>query len=387
MNSQQIRKLPGAKKEFPFVKAKIDNRKTVKLAIKPAVRNPDEIQLVPPPSAKADVAPLVTNKVGFGYQGFGSTSITAAIPKHEIIRPLADHRDKNIHPRDWNSSSKPELIKEKAVTEPKPFKARPVPRSHYDAPLPPVSTKVKVGTTATAKKVKKTPEPVARHGLVSRVWHSVVDPILHPVKDESAGEVITPEPEKNKDVAVAEVSPVVVHPQPEPTADDPAVQVQPTADITTDAAASAHPGLVSRMWHSVVDPILHPTKPEPNDDETLAAGHDVDEKPDENQPDVQQVVKDVQAPHQVPEAEPEGETVPSTPEAVPDQPKVETVDSLPSRIWHSIVDPVMHPKTGDESVPIPDEKGAAADGKDRKKHRRHHKKKSHHKDRASRSVM
>jgi hypothetical protein len=106
MDSQKIRKLPGTKKEFPFVKSKIDNRKTV-----------------PAQSAKADVAPLVTNKVGFEHQGFGSTSITAAIPKHEIIRPLADHRDKNIHPRDWNSSSKPELIKEKAVTEPKPFKA------------------------------------------------------------------------------------------------------------------------------------------------------------------------------------------------------------------------------------------------------------------------
>jgi hypothetical protein len=36
------------------------------------------------------------------------------------------------------------------------------------------------------------------------------------------------------------------------------------------------------MWHSVVDPILHPTKPEPNY-EKLADGHDViDEKPDEN---------------------------------------------------------------------------------------------------------
>jgi hypothetical protein len=184
------------------------------------------------------------------------------------------------------------------------------------------------------------------------VWHSVVDPILHPVKDESAG-VITPEPEKNKIVAVAEVSPVVVHPQPEPTADDPAVQVQPTADITTDAAASAHPGLVSRMWHSVVDPILHPTKPEPNDDEKLAAGHDVDEKPDENQPNVQ------------PESEPEGpevEIVPSTPEEVPDQPKVETVESVPV---------------------IPDEKAA---GKDRKK-KSNRKKKSQQKDRALMSLM
>ena len=195
MNTQQIQKLPGAKKEFPFVKAKIDNRKPVKLANKPAVRNPDEIQLVPAQSAK----------VGFGYQGFGSTSITAAIPKHEIIRPLADHRDKKIHPRDWNSSLKPELssVKEKAVVElkSKPFKARPVPCSHYDAPLPQVSTKVKVGTIATAKKGKKTPEPTARPGLVSRVWHSVVDPILHPVNGESAEEVITPEPDKKDVVA------------------------------------------------------------------------------------------------------------------------------------------------------------------------------------------
>jgi hypothetical protein len=180
------------------------------------------------------------------------------------------------------------------------------------------------------------------------VWHSVVDPILHPVHGESAG--ITPEPEKNKDVAAAEVSPVVVHPQPEPTADDPAVQVQPTAEINTDAAASAQPGLVSRMWHSVVDPILHPTKPEPNDDEKLAAGHDVDEKTDENQPNVQQ------------ETEPEGEIVPSTPEEVPDQPKVETVESVPV---------------------IPDEKGA---GKDRKK-KSNRKKKSQQKDRALMSLM
>ena len=82
------------------------------------------------------------------------------------------------------------------MAEPKPFKARPVPRSHYDAPLPPVSPKVKIGTTGTAKKVKKTPEPVVRPGLVSRVWHSVVDPILHPVNGESARKVITPEPEK-----------------------------------------------------------------------------------------------------------------------------------------------------------------------------------------------
>ena len=321
MNTQQIQKLPGAKKEFPFVKAKIDNRKPVKLANKPAVRNPDEIQLVPAQSAK----------VGFGYQGFGSTSITAAIPEHEIIRPLAVHRDKKIHPRDWNSSLKPELssVKEKAVVElkSKPFKARPVPCSHYDAPLPQVSTKVKVGTIATAKKGKKTPEPTARPGLVSRVWHSMVDPILHPVSDgESARKVITSEPDK-KDVAT-EVSPVVVHPQPEPTA-NPAVQVQPTAEINTDAA-SAHPGLASRMWHSVVDPILHPKKPEP-DDEKLVARHDVDPKSDEMQPDVHEGVEFVEA---ILKTDLEGETTSPTREAVEDQPIAEAVEvtSVPQKV-------------------------------------------------------
>ena len=257
MNSQQIRKLPGAKKEFPFVKAKIDNGKPVKLANKPAVRNPDEIQFVPVQSAKADVAPLVT-KVGFGYQGFGETSITAAIRKHEIIRPSAEPRDKKIHPSDWNFSSKPELSSVKSVMKdlkPKPFKARPVPRSHYDKPFPPVSSSKKVTTTA--------------------------------------------------------------------------VEVQPTVPENTDS--SVHPGLASRMWHSMIDPILHSKKPEL--DEKLDAGHDMDEKPDEKQSDVQQeVVEDPQVPETNTSEIPvnvEGETSFTSPEAVEDQPIAETVESLP----------------------------------------------------------
>ena len=257
MNFQQIRKLPGAKKEFPFVKAKIDNRKTVKLANNPAVRNPEEIQFVPVQSAKADVAPLVT-KVGFGYQGFGETSITAAIRKHEIIRPSAEPRDKKIHPSDWNFSSKPELSSVKSVMKdlkPKPFKARPVPRSHYDKPFPPVSSSKKVTTTA--------------------------------------------------------------------------VEVQPTVPENTDS--SVHPGLASRMWHSMIDPILHSKKPEL--DEKLDAGHDMDEKPDEKQSDVQQeVVEDPQV-HETNTSEipvnVEGETSFTSPEAVEDQPIAETVESLP----------------------------------------------------------
>ena len=52
----------------------------------------------------------------------------------------------------------------------------------------------------------------------------------------------------------------------------------------------------------------------------MAAGDDVDDKPDWFSP-----IPNVQQ-----ETEPEGEIVTSTPEAVPDQPKVETVESLPS---------------------------------------------------------
>ena len=42
-------------------------------------------------------------KVGFGYRCFDSTSITAVIPKHEIIRPMeVQQRIKKLHPQDWN---------------------------------------------------------------------------------------------------------------------------------------------------------------------------------------------------------------------------------------------------------------------------------------------
>jgi hypothetical protein len=95
---------------------------------------------------------------------------------------LADYRDKKIHPRDWNSSSKPDLIKEKAVAEPKPFKATdPFLAITTTTTTPTVSTKVKDGTTGMAKKVKKTQEPIARPGLVSRVW--IMNHGMHPFSD------------------------------------------------------------------------------------------------------------------------------------------------------------------------------------------------------------
>jgi hypothetical protein len=90
---------------------------------------------------------------------------------------------------------------------------------------------------------KKTLEPTTP-GLVSRVWHSVIEPILHPHNDASTEKVITElplEPEKKES----------------------AKDHQKLADETVEPmAANAdlpdHPGLASRMWHSVVDPILHP---------------------------------------------------------------------------------------------------------------------------------
>jgi hypothetical protein len=84
------------------------------------------------------------------------------------------------------------------------------------------------------------------------------------------------------------------------------------------------------MWHSVVDPILHPKKPEP-DDEKSVAGHEVDEKPDEMQPDVQEGVEVVEA---ILKTDLEGETTSPTPEAVEDQPIAEAVEvtSVPQEV-------------------------------------------------------
>jgi hypothetical protein len=187
-------------------------------------------------------------KVGFRFQGFGSTSITAAIPNSQTIRPLPTHLDKKIHPRDWTFSPKPEVVSAIKKTDgtnlkPKPFKANPVPRCHYNEPYPPVWIAKKNKTELARNMNKKTLEPTTP-GLVSRVWHSVIEPILHPHNDASTEKVITElplEPEKKES----------------------AKDHQKLADETVEPmAANAdlpdHPGLASRMWHSVVDPILHP---------------------------------------------------------------------------------------------------------------------------------
>jgi hypothetical protein len=125
-------------------------------------------------------------KVGFGYRGFDASSITAVIPKHEIIRPTEVHRIKKIHPQNWNSSSKiptgktavikplPGTKKTLDELKPKAFRAKPVPRSHYNEPYRPEvpSKKDRQPKIAAIK--------VAYPGLASRIRNKMVDPILHP---------------------------------------------------------------------------------------------------------------------------------------------------------------------------------------------------------------
>jgi hypothetical protein len=153
------------------------------------------------------------------------------------------HRIKKIHPQNWNSSPKiptgkaavikplPGTKKTLDQLKPKPFRARPVPRSHYNEPYRPELPS------------KKDRQPKTK----------VVDPILHP-NDKT-----------NEDTGIAQEKPVgkeitaELPPSPEagqtPLIDDAREKV----DVIPEAAQ--HPGLVSRVWHSVVDPILHPNKP------------------------------------------------------------------------------------------------------------------------------
>ncbi|EFX68929.1 hypothetical protein DAPPUDRAFT_329611 [Daphnia pulex] len=371
MNTQPIRKLPGAKKEFPFVKSTIDNRRPVKLAkptvnaTKPTTLNPDKIKIVPANSTMADGAPQMP-KIGFRFQGFGSTSITAAIPNSQTIRPLPTHLNKKIHPRDWTFSPKPELSiaikKTDGTVKPKPFKANPVPSSHYNVPYqtpkksktvidkkPELADAKKTGGTdlkpfkanpvLSTPKITKTEvaKKVNAPGLVNRMWHSVIDPILHPHNEASPETVPLPDKKKSLDHVIskqfrAKPAPPTTYKQSIPVAPqkrlpvrnvkivkhlDPAektelqefeltekailqkVDAQQKDEMTPsrslkkigpgedvqNADLPDHPGLANRMWHSMVDPIWHSKKPEP--DEKSIAGNDDEEKPDVKKSDVQ----------------------------------------------------------------------------------------------------
>jgi Ni,Fe-hydrogenase I large subunit len=158
-----------------------------------------------------------SSKVGFGYCGFDS-SITAVIPKHEIIRPTEVHRIKKIHPQNWNSSPKiptgkaavikplPGTKKSLDELKPKPFRAKPVPRSHYNEPYRPElpSKKDRQPKIAAAKKVD-----TAHPGLASRIWNKIVDPILH--SNDNVEETGIAQGKLVEKVITAEVSPEAGH--------------------------------------------------------------------------------------------------------------------------------------------------------------------------------
>jgi hypothetical protein len=335
-------------------------------------------------------------KVGFRFQGFGSTSITAAIPQSQTIRPLPTHLDKKIHPRDWTFSPKPELtiaIKKTDATDlkPKPFKANPVPSSHYNKPYQtPKKSKTVMAKKLDAKKtdgtdlkpfkanpVLSTPKITKTEvdkkgdapGLVNRMWHSMIDPILHPHNETSPEKVPLPDKKKNVDNFTSKKQ-FRAKPAP-PSTQKPSIPVVPQKRLPVrnvknikhlDADEKAelqefkltekathqqvdahkeippshslnkighgeeedvhnadlpdHPGLASRIWHSMVDPILH-KKQEP--DEKSIAENDAEGTLDEKKLDVQDEVL-VEEDPQTPEADTSEKSdldaeLPSVPEA------------------------------------------------------------------------
>ena len=152
-----------------------------------------------------------SSKVGFGYCGF-DTSITAVIPKHEIIRSTEVNRIKKTHLLNWNSSQKiptgkaavirplPGNKKTLEQLKPKPFRARPVPRSHYNEPYrPELPSKKNRQPKIAAKKVD-----TAHPGLASRIWNKMFDPILHP--NDNVENTIISQGKPVEKVITAEVS-------------------------------------------------------------------------------------------------------------------------------------------------------------------------------------
>lgn len=228
-----IRKLPGSKKQFPNVKSVVDTRK-------PAGVKPDNVSAKPSKAAQDVALPLATQT----RPPWNSSTRIAPTPDL-YIKPL------------------PGTKKQFEQLQRKSFQARPVPDSHVE-PFRPVLPskkvrqfigKIKLAEKSPAKPVGKsvieatTEEPIGTpegemqkgtgdSGLISRMWNSVVGPILHPTKpDEEAAAKDTESDESDQVVQLPEG----------------AVKVP---------AGTVDPGLISRVFHSVVDPLLYPKKPE-----------------------------------------------------------------------------------------------------------------------------
>ncbi|KAK4007681.1 hypothetical protein OUZ56_012834 [Daphnia magna] len=216
MYSITLRKLPGSKKEFAHVKSVVDNRR--------------------PGSSKAPSVPAMQNKPDDNKPSSGR-----AVSEKEIARPLTVQ----IRPP-WNSSTKIERTPDLYI-KPLPgtrighvqFKARSVPEKNVQPFRPVLPSKTRQPT----RKPKADDESVAgqknqENKLVEDV--NIRNPVeMTPVSPQQAPHEINEIPEKAADVS----------------------------------AGSADPGLMSRMWHSMVDPILNSKKPDDEgagDDEEVA---------------------------------------------------------------------------------------------------------------------
>ncbi|KAI9560968.1 hypothetical protein GHT06_011924 [Daphnia sinensis] len=233
MNSSTIRKLPGSKKAFAHVKSVVDHRR--------------------PHGSKAPNAPAV------------QTQPDDKKPRTVPTRPA------------WNSSTKiertPDLyIKPLPGTgtgQRKSFKARSVPASHLLPFRPVLPSKTRqptgkaddesvAGQTESGgtpespeapqeiveipEKAAEVPAESADPGLMSRVWQSVVGPIVPAAKPEEDNALIEPKEVKE---ATGETEQVIELPE----------------DVAEKPTGAEDPGLIRRMWHSVVDPILNSNKP------------------------------------------------------------------------------------------------------------------------------
>lgn len=268
MNSS-IMKLPGTKKQFPLVKPVVDSRR---------VDKPDQLPSgMTEPTIKKHTAKIIsvyparhtitptTPKGGFGYRGFGSTSITPVIPKDKVTRPLLKNPDKGQPRPQWNSS--PKVQEEKPIiakpgtkstdmdnVKQNPFKARPIPRSHYDKPFRPV---------LPSKKEKEGKNIVS--DIASRMWHAVVDPLFPPKKPDEE----RPEDEEGTGEKPEEKEPEGQHGTRDSPSEPEADNISPVED---EGEPTAQPGLASRVWNSVVGPIFHPEQPD--DEKVTRASED-----------------------------------------------------------------------------------------------------------------
>jgi hypothetical protein len=232
MNST-IRKLPGSKRQFPNVKSVIDTRKPIgfkpdNVSVKPSkaaqdVARPSATQTRPPwdsstriaPTPDLYIKPLPGTKKQF--QHLQRKSLPA--------RPVPDSHEKPFRPV-LPSKKVRQFIGKNKLAEKSPSK--PVVKSATEA-----TNEEPIGTTA-AEMQKGTDDS----GLISRMWNSVVGPILHPTKpDEEAAAKKTESDEFDQ----------IVLPE--------GVNVP---------AGTVDPGLISRVFffHSVIDPLLYSKTPE-----------------------------------------------------------------------------------------------------------------------------